>query len=109
MTPTRLRPDMIILELSVPWEECIDKTPEKKCAKHQEMVEECRQHCWKMICELLGFCRVFTQLGIVREAKRTTIRDATEAAEKTTRWLWVLRGDPSANALEHRPGIDHPG
>lgn len=118
ITSTRLRPDMIIvsdstkqliiLELTVPWEERRDGANERKRAKYQEPVEECRRQGWKTICEPLevgcrGFagrslCRVFTRLGLVGEAKRKAIRSTTEAAEKATRWLWIKRADSWANA-----------
>ena len=44
-------------------------------------------------------------LGITGEAKRKAIRSATEAAERATRWLWIGRADPLANAA----GIQDPG
>ncbi|KAK0146517.1 hypothetical protein N1851_014151 [Merluccius polli] len=56
IAPTSLHPDMIItsealrqliiLELTVPWEECIEEANERKCAKYQDLVEECRERGW---------------------------------------------------------------
>lgn len=51
-------------------------------------------------------CKVFTQLGIIGEAKRKAIRAATEAAGKATRWLWVKRADPWLNAAGDRLELD---
>ena len=124
ITSTRLRPDMIIvsdstkqliiLELTVPWEERMDEANERKRAKYQELVEECRRQGWKTRCEPLevgcrGFagrslCRMFTQLGLVGEAKWKAIRSATEAAEKATRWLWIKRAEPWASAAGTQAG-----
>ncbi len=110
----QLRPDMIIvsdstkqlilLELTAPWEERMDEANERKRAKNQELVEECRRQGWQTRCEPLevgcrGFagrslCNAFTILGITGEAKRKAIRSATEAAEKATRWLWIKWAEP---------------
>lgn len=125
ITATRLRPDMIILsdstkqlimlELTVPWEERMDEANERKRAKYQELVEECRRQGWRTRCEPLevgcrGFAgrslsKVFTLLGLTGEAKRKAIRSATEAAEKATRWLWIKRADPWRNAAGTQAGV----
>ncbi|XP_049336392.1 uncharacterized protein LOC125802421 [Astyanax mexicanus] len=111
---TTLRPDMImtsqsskqliILELTVPWEENIEEANERKRAKYQELVEECRGGGWKTFYEPIevgcrGFagrslCKVLSRLGIVGAAKKRAIKSASEAAEKATRWLWMKRADP---------------
>lgn len=125
ITSTRLRPDMIImsestkqlimLELTVPWEERMEEANERKRAKYQELVEECRNQGWRTICEPLevgcrGFagrslCKVLSVLGLTGEAKRKAIRSATEAAEKATRWLWIKRADPWASAAGTQAGV----
>nr|XP_061841396.1 uncharacterized protein LOC133622576 [Nerophis lumbriciformis] len=111
---TSLRPDMIIiseaskhlimLELTVPWEERIEEANEKKRAKYQELVEDCRGRGWRTFYEPIevgcrGFagrslCKVLGRLGVKGEAKRRAIQSASEAAEKATRWLWLKRADP---------------
>ncbi|XP_035990671.1 uncharacterized protein LOC118562404 [Fundulus heteroclitus] len=113
---TTLRPDMImtsqsskhliILELTVPWEENIEEANERKRAKYQELVEECRGAGWKTFYEPIevgcrGFagrslCKVLSRLGIVGASKKRAIKSASEAAEKATRWLWIRRADPWA-------------
>ncbi|XP_041934289.1 LOW QUALITY PROTEIN: uncharacterized protein LOC121697073, partial [Alosa sapidissima] len=125
ITTTRLRPDMIIvsdstkqliiLELTVPWEERMEEANERKRAKYQELVEECRSQGWRTYCEALevgcrGFagrslCKVLTMLGLPGEAKRKAIRSATEAAERATRWLWIKRADPWKNAAGTQAGV----
>ncbi len=111
---TSLRPDMIVtsevlkqlimLELTVPWEERIEEANERKRAKYQELVEECRERGWRTFYEPIevgcrGFagrslCKVLSRLGVTGVAKRRAIQSASEAAEKATRWLWIKRADP---------------
>uniref|UniRef100_A0A673L1F3 Junctional adhesion molecule 2b n=1 Tax=Sinocyclocheilus rhinocerous TaxID=307959 RepID=A0A673L1F3_9TELE len=113
---TSLRPDMIVtsevskqlimLELTVPWEERIEEANERKRAKYQELVEKCRERGWRTFYEPIevgcrGFagrslCKVLSRLGITGVAKKRAIQAASEAAEKATRWLWFKRADPWA-------------
>ncbi|XP_049442747.1 protein starmaker-like [Epinephelus fuscoguttatus] len=61
VTITSLRPDLvliseaseqvILLELTVPWEDCIEEASERKRAKYTELVEECRSNGWRARCE----------------------------------------------------------
>ncbi|KAI7804749.1 hypothetical protein IRJ41_017191, partial [Triplophysa rosa] len=61
ISTTSLRPDMIVtsevskqlimLELTVPWEERIEEANERKRAKYQELVEECRERGWRTFYE----------------------------------------------------------
>ncbi|KAJ8014697.1 hypothetical protein DPEC_G00018340 [Dallia pectoralis] len=58
---TSLRPDMllisetskhiILLELTVPWEDRIEEANERKREKYAELVEECRNNGWRARCE----------------------------------------------------------
>ncbi|XP_061920230.1 uncharacterized protein LOC133660667 [Entelurus aequoreus] len=111
---TSLRPDMIIiseaskhlimLELTVPWEERIEEANERKRAKYQELVEDCRGRGWRTFYESIevgccGFagrslCKVLDRLGVTGAAKSRAIQSASEAAEKAMRWLWLKRADP---------------
>ena len=60
ITQTRLRPDIILvseatkqlvlLELTVPWEERIEEAQERKREKYQELVEDCQRNRWKTMC-----------------------------------------------------------
>ncbi|XP_056906313.1 uncharacterized protein LOC130535346 [Takifugu flavidus] len=100
---TSLRPDMIIiseaskylimLDLTVPWEEQIEEANKRKRAKYQELVEECRGRAHKSW--LIRLCRTLPdRLGVTGTAKKRAIKSASEAAEKATRWLWLKRADP---------------
>ncbi|TWW53841.1 hypothetical protein D4764_0194930 [Takifugu flavidus] len=110
ITTTSLQPDMIItseaskhlimLELT----ERIEEANERKHAKYQELVEECRGRGWRTFYEPIevgcrGFagrslCKAFGRLGITGTAKKRAIKAASEAAERATRWLWLKRADP---------------
>ncbi|XP_036071215.1 uncharacterized protein LOC112142521 [Oryzias melastigma] len=114
ITSTTLRPDMlliseatkqvVLLELTVPWEDRIDEANERKRAKYADLVEECRHNGWKARCEPIevgcrGFigqslCRAYNMLGITGASKRRAIKQVTEAAEVASRWLWIRRGEP---------------
>lgn len=111
---TSLRPDLVLtsestkqvvlLELTVPWEDRIDEANERKRAKYSELTSECRDNGWKARCEPVeigcrGFAghslqRVFKLLGIRGLQSRRATKNILEAAEKASRWLWIRRGDP---------------
>lgn len=68
---TALRPDAVLTsatlkqvllkELTVPWEERIEEANERKQSKYKEMVEECRKVGWKARCKPIEVgCRGFT-------------------------------------------------
>lgn len=60
ITKTSLRPDIILvseatkqlvlLELTVPWEERMEEVQERKREKYQELVEDRRRNGWKTTC-----------------------------------------------------------
>lgn len=111
---TTLRPDVVLLsestkqvvllELTVPWEDRLEEAFERKLAKYEGLVSECRQAGWRARCLPIevgsrGFaarslCRAFSLLGIDGVRRRRAIYNTTEAAEKVSRWLWLKRGDP---------------
>ncbi len=111
---TTLRPDIVLLsestkqvvllELTFPWEDRLEEAFERKLAKYEGLVSECRQAGWRARCLPIevgsrGFaarslCRAFSLLGIDGVRRRRAIYNTTEAAEKASRWLWLKRGDP---------------
>ena len=118
VTSTSLRPDIVLssvssrqvllIELTVPWEDRIEEANERKRSKYQELVEQCQRGGWKARCEPIevgcrGFagrslCKVYTLLGITGVEKRKAIKSTMEAAERASRWLWIRRSDLWANA-----------
>ncbi len=111
---TTLRPDIllvseemkniILMELTVPWEDHLDEAHERKRTKYEELVIDCRKQGWKARCMLIEVgCRGFvgqslyktlSVLGITGAERRRAMKNITEEAEKASRWLWIRRGDP---------------
>ena len=114
MADGTLRPDIglvseatknvVMLELTVPWEERMEEAFERKREKYESLVNDCHKQGWKARCLSVevgcrGFagqslCRAYTALGITGESRRRAIRNNTEAAEKASRWLWIKIVDP---------------
>ena len=95
---------VLLIELTVPWEENIEVACERKLEKYQELVEQCKVNKWRTACYPIevgcrGFagrsvCRVLSRLGMIGEKKRKAIRAISESAEKASRWLWIKRAEP---------------
>ena len=110
---TKLRPDLVMFsnstkkvimwELSVPWEENMESTHERKIAKYEPLVEQCRMNGWQAICQAVEVgCRGFnarsmskalSSIGISGAGKRKALKNITTAAERATNWLWIRRAD----------------
>ena len=94
---------VIMWELSVPWEENVESTHERKIAKYEPLVEQCRVNGWQAICQAIEVgCRGFnamsmskalTSIGISGAVKRKALKNITSAAERATNWLWIRRAD----------------
>lgn len=111
---TTLRPDIVLvseitrqvvlLELTVPWEDRMEEAFERKRAKYEELADECRSRGWRTRCNPIEVgCRGFVGQSLIRALKmlgvkglhiRKAIKNITDAAEKASRWLWIKRGDP---------------
>ena len=109
---TTLRPDLILLstvtwqvvlmELTVPWEENIDMAFERKLEKCQVLVEQCRSSQWRTACYPIevgcrGFagrslCKTLSRLDMIN-GKKKAIRAISESAEKPSRMLRIKRAD----------------
>jgi len=108
---TSLRPDIILvsknskqvimIELTVPWEDRILEANERKREKYQELVNQCTEAGWKARCEPVevgarGFIgqsmwRCLRMLGIVGTTRKQALTSVTAMAERTSRWLWLKR------------------
>ena len=111
ITSTTRHPDMvlwskkahtvIIIELTVPWEENIEAAHERKMLKYQELTSDCREKGWKTWCMAIEVgCRGFAgqslwrcarMLGIVGKERKVLVRSAEKSAEDASRWLWSRR------------------
>ncbi|KAL7835079.1 hypothetical protein SRHO_G00293260 [Serrasalmus rhombeus] len=93
-----------LLELTVPWEDCLEEAFERKLSKYAGLVSDCQQAGWRVRClpvevgcrgfAVRSLARYLSSLGIVGERKRRTICNTTEAAERSSEWLWLKRGEP---------------
>ena len=110
---------MILLELTVPWEDCIEEANERKRSKYAEPAADCRRYSLKAQCEPVevgcqGFAghslqRTLKLIGIRGLQTRRATKNILEAAEKASRWLWICRGDTWYNLLlGHELGTDYP-
>jgi len=108
---TKLRPDIlllsrmkihiVLLELTVPWEERMEEAHKRKKAKSQALMDECRQQgwqTWNLPVEVgsRGFAgqslwRAFSIVGITGLARRQAITDICQQAEAVSPWLWQKR------------------
>ena len=108
---TALRPDIIVfststkqiimLELTIEWEENFLVANERKLLKYEPLVDQSQRKGWRASCYPIevgcrGFVgnslsRVMTNLGITGSARRKAIKRVIEAAEKASKWLWILR------------------
>ncbi|XP_073731592.1 uncharacterized protein [Misgurnus anguillicaudatus] len=111
---TTLRPDIVLvsektrqvvlLELTVPWEDRMEEAFERKRAKYEELAAERRSRGWRTRCYPIEVgCRGFVGQSLIRALKmlgvkglhsRKAIKNITDVAEKASRWLWIKRGDP---------------
>ncbi|XP_069134316.1 uncharacterized protein [Argopecten irradians] len=115
IVPTNLRPDMvlwspgskkiIIIELTVPWEERCSEANERKRIKYEALLLECREQGWqtwnypvKVGCR--GFpaqsvWRMLSALGLAGRTRRAAVPRMAKAAERASCWVW-MRKDPSS-------------
>ena len=114
ITCTRQRPDMLIiskrtksivlLELTIPWEERIEEAYERKMTKNQGLVDDCKAKGWKTWCfpfeiGCRGFVgrsahRAMSAIGLTGRDKARMLREAGDQAERASNWLWLKRENP---------------
>ena len=112
---TNLRPDIvmwapsskkiILIELTVPWEDSCEEAFERKSSKYAELVEECKRRGWSawlfpVEIGARGFpaqsaWRLFQKLGILGAKRKAVIKHLGAAAERASCWLWFRRDEPS--------------
>ena len=112
---TTLRPDIVVwsshgkkivvIELTVSWEERCDEAYERKAAKYAELMEECRRKGWSTwLFPVEVGCRgfpaasvwkMFTALGITGRNRKTAVQAVSSAAEKASSWIWLRRNHTS--------------
>ena len=111
---TTLRPDLVlwspslrsvnIIELTVPWESLTEEAYEPKKLRYTELAADAQQRGWKAkVYPVEVGCRGFVaystirllkDLGIHGQALRQATRSVSEAAERSSQWIWLKRKDP---------------
>ena len=92
---------LVIVELTVPWEDRMEVANELKSSKYEELVKECENKGWKVWSlpveigprgfvgrSMWRMCKV---LGINGSVKKLIVRKVIEAAERASSWLWIKR------------------
>ena len=92
---------VVLIELTVPWEERIEEAYQRKMLSYDELVHDCRTNGWKTWCLPIEVgCRGFAAqslwrclklLGIVGKQRKDLIKSAENAAEAASRWLFEKR------------------
>lgn len=110
------RRQVVLLELTLPWEYWMEEAIERKRAKYEELAGECQSKGWKTRCNPIevgcrGFIgqslvRALKMLGVRGQPSRRAIKNSSDTAEKASRWLWIRR-EPQL-LPRHKPGLDHP-
>ncbi|XP_019617765.1 PREDICTED: uncharacterized protein LOC109465064 [Branchiostoma belcheri] len=108
---TNLRPDLILfsrkttqvvlIELTVPWEDRMEEANERKRMKYQEPVSRCREKGWKTwYFPVEVGCRGFIgqtlwkalgQLGVAGKKRREVTKRVTKTTVDASLWVWTLR------------------
>ena len=111
---TTLRPDMVIrsdstrvvilIELTVPWEDRIDEAHETKASKYVDLVEDIRMNGWQVYYfpvevgsrgyPAKSFRLMLNSLGLSNQSCRKACKTVGSAAEEGSRWLWLKRAEP---------------
>ncbi|XP_069125457.1 uncharacterized protein [Argopecten irradians] len=114
IVPTNLRPHtvlwspgtkkVIIIELTVPWEERCSEAHERKRAKYEAQLTECREQGWHNGTTLLrldaedsphSLWRMLSALGLSSRTRRTVVQRMAKAAERSSCWVWMKKDTSS--------------
>ncbi|MGH0145910.1 UNVERIFIED_CONTAM: hypothetical protein FKN15_045958 [Acipenser sinensis] len=110
---TNLRPDIVLwsgsarlvhlIELTVPWEDAVDEAYERKKLRYAQLATEAEQRGWRVrVYPVEVGCRGFVahsttrflrDVGFSGQELRHTVKNLSEAAERSSNWLWLRRKD----------------
>ena len=111
ITVTNQRPDIVLwsaaskqvvmVELTVPWEERLEESFERKREKYQALTDTCTEKGWKAWCFRVkvgcrGFpaqslWRTFSRLGVTGQVRKRAISVVARETESASLWLWRKR------------------
>ncbi|XP_078665283.1 uncharacterized protein LOC144907786 [Branchiostoma floridae x Branchiostoma belcheri] len=107
---TTLRPDIVlwssvqktvlVIELTIPWEENIQAAYERKKLKYQELVQQCAENGWRSLLYPVEVgCRGFVGTSLTRLCRdlsigqKQLVKQMAEEVERCSFWLWLRRKD----------------
>ncbi len=84
---------VILIELTVPWEEGLEATYERKKVKYADLVADCRESGW--IVRLVGRSTSYLlkDLGLQGATLSRSTKELSEEAENSSHWLWLKQRD----------------
>ncbi|XP_078666098.1 uncharacterized protein LOC144908400 [Branchiostoma floridae x Branchiostoma belcheri] len=98
---SRKTTQVVLLELTVPWEDRMEEANERKRMKYQELVSRCREKGWKTwYFPVEVGCRGFIgqtlwkalgQLGVAGKKRREVTKRVTKTTVDASLWVWTLR------------------
>ena len=96
---------LVMVELTVPWETRCEEAYERKMAKYTELQEQCRSSGWsswlfpvEIGCRgfpVQSLWRMLSKLGIKAGDRKRAVWRLGQAAEKAPNWLWMKREEKS--------------
>lgn len=99
---TELTKQVVLLELTVPWDDRIADVNKHKCVKYTGFSTKCWGSGWKATAGKVGFWLIMIENS---KTGRQATKNIMEATEKALRWLWVRR-DPCCSAqLDKSQGL----
>ncbi|MGH0152676.1 UNVERIFIED_CONTAM: hypothetical protein FKN15_052941 [Acipenser sinensis] len=92
-----------LVELTVPWEDAVDEAYERKKLRYAQLATEAEQRGWRVrVYPVEVGCRGFVahsttrflrDVGFSGQELRRTVRNLSEAAERSSNWLWLRQKD----------------
>ena len=113
--PTSKKPDIVVwcpgrkvvmlVELTVPYEDNIEAAHIRKDDRYQKLLDECEEAGWEAThftvevgCRGYIGERVrkwFTKIGLNNREKSAIMKEIQDTVEKASHWIWLKRGDDS--------------
>lgn len=94
---------MVLIELTVPWEERMEEARERKLRKYQALIFESQGKGWKAWNLLVEVgCRGFAgkslwrALGLLETegpVRKRLVANITKQAEAASQWIWIKRNE----------------
>ena len=97
------RKQVVMVELTVPWEERVEESNHLKRIKYEGLLQECVANGWQTwVLPVEVGCRGFPAqsawnamriLGLVGNKRKEAMQNIVRAVEKASCWLWMRRDD----------------